>query len=374
VGIIGFGMIGKVHAWGYANLPFYYDPPPLEARITHVCTAHDATAEAARALLGADVATTDWRAVAENPDVDIVHICTPNHLHINPLLSAMAHGKHIYCDKPLVADLDEARAVADALADYAGTAQMTLQNRFFPATLRAKALIDDGFLGQALEFRAAYLHGGSADPDAPLRWKLDAAAGGGVIADLASHTLDLVHHFLGDVDRLLAATHIAYPTRPSSEEPSKRVAVTAEDCVMMLARMRNGALGHVESTKIASGAEDELRVEIHGERGALRFNSMAPHFLEAWRADDPLAGWTRIATGQRYPAPAAKFPGPKFSIGWVRTHLACLANFLYAVAEGRPGDPGLDQGLYLQRLIHEARASAEEGSWRACPPAAAALE
>ena len=69
---------------------------------------------------------------------------------------------------------------------------MTFQNRFFPATMRAKQLIEQGALGEVLGFRACYLHGGSASPDAPLKWKLTAAAGGGVIADLASHVLDLV--------------------------------------------------------------------------------------------------------------------------------------------------------------------------------------
>ena len=86
VGILGFGMIGKVHAYGYATLPFYYDPPPLAARITHVVTSRAETAEKARRLVGADVAATDFRAVTENPDVDIVHVCTPNDRHCEALL------------------------------------------------------------------------------------------------------------------------------------------------------------------------------------------------------------------------------------------------------------------------------------------------
>ena len=80
---------------------------------------------------------TDYRAVTENPEIDIVHICTPNHLHREALLSAMRQQKHIYCDKPLVATLAEAEEIEAALPDYRGTAQMTFQNRFFPATLRA---------------------------------------------------------------------------------------------------------------------------------------------------------------------------------------------------------------------------------------------
>ena len=115
VGILGFGFIGKVHAFGYATLPFYYDPVPLSARITHVVTGRIETAEKGRQLVGADVAATDYRAVTENPAIDIVHICTPNHLHKDALLSAMRHQKHLYCDKPLVATMAEAREIRAAL-------------------------------------------------------------------------------------------------------------------------------------------------------------------------------------------------------------------------------------------------------------------
>ena len=374
VGIVGFGFMGKVHAYGYLNLPLFYDPAPLRARITHVCTGHRATAAVAAAKVGAGAAVTDFRRITESPDVDIVHVCTPNHLHRDVLLSAMAHGKHIYCDKPLTAELGEAREVEAALPGYRGTAQMVFQNRFYPATIRAKQLIDEGFCGRVLGFRASYLHAGSADPAAPLKWKLTAAAGGGVIADLGSHVFDLMHHLAGPYDRLMAAAQVAYPRRPAVGEPGRMLDVDAEDCVTVLARMRSGALGTMEASKIATGTEDELRVEIHGSAGALRFNGMDAHHLEAYDAGAPggpvggRRGWTRIDTGQRYPAPAAAFPGPKFSIGWIRAHLACLAHFLQCVADGRPGDPGLRQGIHVQELIDSARRSAASGRWVAVEP------
>ena len=267
VGMLGFGFIGKVHAYGYQNLPFYYDPLPLCARITHVAASRTESAEKARQTLGAEVATTDYRAITENPAIDIVDICTPNHLHKEALLSAIRHQKHIYCDKPLVATMAEAEEIEAALADYRGTAQMTFQNRFYPATMRAKQLVDEGVLGQVLSFRIAYLHGGSANPDAPLKWKLAAAAGGGVIADLASHVLDLADWLIGPFGSVMAATQIAYPERPSAADRAKKLPVDTEDSVVLLARMASGALGTIEATKIATGSEDELRLELHGSPG-----------------------------------------------------------------------------------------------------------
>lgn len=369
VGIIGFGFMGKVHAYGYVNLPFLYDPMPLEARITHVVTSRPETAERARRTVGAEVGATDYREVTENPAIDVVHVCSPNHAHREALLSAMGHQKHIYCDKPLVATMAEADQIGAALPGYRGTAQMTFHNRFFPATMRAKQLIDEGRLGEVLEFRADYLHAGNADPSAPLKWKLSAAAGGGVIADLASHVLDLVDHLIGPFAAVSAATKIAFAERPSPGDPSRKVAVDAEDSVMLLARMRSGALGVVGATKLATGTEDELRLEIHGTRGAIRFNLMDPHHLrwyDATAPDQPVGGtrgWTHVDTGQRFPAPAARFPSPKAAIGWIRGHAACLANFLQAVAESRPAEPGLEQGIRVQHLMDCARRSAEEKRW-----------
>jgi predicted dehydrogenase len=368
VGIVGFGFIGKVHAYGHLNLPLFYDPPPCKTEITHICTSRQETAEKGRAQIGAQVATTDFRAITENPDIDIVHICTPNNLHKEQLLSAMGHNKHIYCDKPLVVDMAEGHEIERALQEYGGVAQITFQNRFFPATIRARQLVDEGFLGQILEFRACYLHSGSADPNAPLKWKLSAQSGGGVIADLGSHIMDLMHYLLGDFEELLAMTHIAYPERPSLHDPQVKVPVDAEDCVRLLLRTRSGAVGTIEASKIATGTEDELRFEIHGSLGALRFNSMAPHYLEAYDArlsDQPAGGqrgWTCIDCGQRYAKPAG-FPGPKFSMGWMRTHMACLAHFLHSVASGVPGEPGLAQGLVVQKLIECARISAQNRRW-----------
>jgi len=374
VGIVGFGFIGKVHAYAYLNLPLFYEPVPLRAKITHVCTSRAETAEKGRGLIGAEYGVTDFREITENRDVDIVHICTPNHLHKEALLSAMRHQKHIYCDKPLVADMEEALEIRSAVDDYRGTAQMTHHLRFFPSTIRAKQLVDENFVGDVLEFRCSFLHAGSADPNAPLKWKLSGKAGGGVIADLGSHVFDLVHSLVGDYDRLIASTRIAYPDRPSVDDPSTRVTVDAEDCVMIVARMKDGSLGTLEATKIATGSEDELRLEVHGKNGAFRFNSMDTHHLEIYdrtSADKPCGGnrgWTRVDTGQRYPSPATGFPGPKLPPGWIRAHMACLANFLQSVASRTPGDPGLRQGMYVQHLMECARRSARENVWLGVEP------
>jgi predicted dehydrogenase len=369
VGMIGCGFIGKAHAYAYINMPLFYDPPPLQAHLYAVCTSRPDTAAKAQATLGFERAFTDYREITEDPRVDIVHICCPNKFHCEALLSAIAHNKHIYCEKPLVATLQEADKVEQALSRYDGMGQMVFNYRFLPATMRAIELAKAGFLGRVLCFRAAYLHSGSADPDAPLKWKLDREMGGGIIHDLGSHVLDIVNALVGDYGAIWCATHIAYPDRPAPDGSGRRVPVNAPDSAVMVVRLPTGCVGVLEATKLATGTQDELRFEIHGENGAMRFNLMYPNWLDIYdarRAPGPLGGelgWQALDTVQNYPHPACGFPPGKASVGWIRSHVACLHNFLQAIASGQPPEPSLRQGIYIQRLIHAAESSAESGEW-----------
>jgi predicted dehydrogenase len=338
-------------------------------------SAHKETAERAASITGAR-GVTDYREITENPDIDIVHICSPNNLHAEQLRSALENGKHVYCDKPLTATLDEALSLIPVLSGTTRKLGMTFQVRFFPAVIRARQLMEKGTLGRVLNFRAAYLHGGSADPDAPAKWKLLRASGGGVIADLSSHVIDLLSYLGIQCSSLHADSSVAFAERPSPENSQARIRADAEDHVVATARCSHTVphdttdttcLGTIEATKVASGTEDELRLEIHGTRGAIRFNSMEPHKLDYFDASQPdtpvggFRGWTRIETGQRYPAPAASFPGPKHAIGWIRSHLACLAGFMDAVYRNTEPIPGWRDGLYVQTVLEALRQSCASG-------------
>jgi predicted dehydrogenase len=130
----------------------------------------------------------------------------------------------------------------------------------------------------------------------------------------------------------------------------------------MAIRLRGGCLGSVEASKIATGTLDELRFEIHGEKGALRFDLMRPNWLEVYEREGR-GGWQALDTVQDYPKPAAGFPSPKASVGWIRAHAACLHNFLDAIAQGEPAEPSLRQGISIQRVMEAARISDREGRW-----------
>jgi predicted dehydrogenase len=198
-------------------------------------------------------------------------------------------------------------------------------------------------------------------------WKQLKSEGGGVLQDLGSHIVDIIDHLIGPFSEVLVEKKIIYPKRPNAK--GEMIEVEADDQMLMLASLSNGAKGTIEASKIATGAEDELRFEIHGDKGALRFNLMDANYLEAYDLRQPSSpiggnlGWCKIATVQRYEKPAG-FPGPKFGIGWIRAHMHCLYNFLNAVALDKPTEPSLERGLELQRILAIAENSAENRTWQ----------
>ncbi len=364
VGFIGFGMIGKVHAHAYRSLPTYYNDPPGEFRFRAVATSRRETAREAQARFGFERATTDWREIVNDPNIHIVHVAHPNSRHKEVLLSAMEGGKHIYCEKPLTATWGEAREVASRLGSYRGISQMCLQNRFFAATLKAAELKRSGFLGEILCFRGMYLHSGMLDSAKVLNWKATMKyGGGGVINDLGPHIIDLLQLLCGRFEEVLAEKRIALPDRKVKLGDESPVAPDAEDHAVMLLKLPGGAVGSAEVTKVATGTQDELRFEVHGTRGALRFDLMSPHWIEVFQQESSPGGWQRIPAGGNYPQKGAV--QPKMAVGWIRAHIASLHNFLCAVQRGEPTRPDLKDGVQLQAALDAAYRSAEERGWKA---------
>ena len=369
VGVIGYGFMGRTHTFAHHAIPFYYDPPPLQFRLRVVCETNKDKLETARAEGGFERTAVDYREVIEADDVDIIHICTPNSEHMPALRAAIDAGKHIYVEKPVTSSLAEADELEGLLPDYHCKAQTVLEYRFFPATLRAKQLIDEGFVGPVTHFRAAYLHSGSVDPRKAVNWKSTAAAGGGVIRDIGVHILDLLWWLIGPFSSALSTSRIWSPKRPSLDKPGTEIAVDVEEAAAILLRSEDGAFGTVEASKIATGTEDELRFEIHGQHGAMRFNLMQPNYLEVYdeRAEGGdlggKKGWQQLACVHKYPPPGGKFPGPKFTIGWIRSHIHSLYCFLEAIAEDSETSPSLSDGIHMQRVLEAIRESAEKDAW-----------
>jgi len=373
VGMVGYGFIGKMHTYAYKSIPVYYDPPPASVRLVGVCTSKKETADRAVKHGGYEFGTTNYHDLLERDDIHIINVCTPNHLHKDVIIDAVKAGKHVYCDKPLTVSVDDARQIVGAVEKSSVVHQMTFQYRFVPAIIRARQLIDEGILGEPMSFRAMYLHAGYVDPDRPMSWRLDVNQGGaGALFDLGSHVLDLVRYLLGDCREIFAMTETYIKQRPIAKGSSERVDVKVDDLAIMFMKMQNGAIGTVEASRIATGANDDLKVEIHGRKGAIKFDLMEANWLNVYDNSvegEPIGGrrgFTRIETVQRYPAPAA-FPGPKFMVGWERFHIASMYSFLVNVTNGKPAPPTFYDGLKIQEVMESALASAKSGRWVKIP-------
>jgi len=367
IGIIGFGFMGKTHTYGYKTIPLYYSNLPFRIKLVGVCNRTLEKAQNAKDTLGFEFATDHPDDIFNCPDIDIVDICTPNIYHKDAVIKAIRAGKHVYCDKPLAASYDEAKEIT-ALPEYARVVtQMALQNRFFPATLHAKELIELDKIGRVTSFRACYLHAGSVDPNKSIGWKQDKKYGGGVLVDLGSHVIDLMYHLLGEYASVFAHTDILYKQRPDKD--GQLVNIEVEDAVMMIAKMKSGVTGTIEASKIATGANDELRFEIHGVKGAIRFNLMEPNWLEFYDNTLPDGdfggekGYKKIECVQRYNKPGGDFPAPKVTVGWIRAHVHSLYNFLSCVDEGRAASPSFKDGAYVQYVMEKAYESDREKRW-----------
>lgn len=369
VGMVGYGFIGKMHTYAYKSIPVYYDPPPASVRLVGVCTSKKETAMRAVKHGGYEFGTTDYHELLASDDIHIINCCTPNNLHKDLVIDAIKAGKHVYCDKPLTVSLEDARQIIDVAENSNVVHQMTFQYRFIPAIIRAKQLIDEGILGEPMSFRAMYLHAGYVDPDRPMSWRLNIDQGGaGALFDLGSHVLDLVRYLLGDCKEIFAATQTFIKDRPVSKGSSERIDVKVDDLAIMFMKMQNGAIGTVEASRIATGANDDLKIEIHGKEGAIKFDLMEANWLNVYdnrTIGEPIGGkrgFTRIETVQRYPAPAA-FPGPKFMVGWERFHIASMYSFLENVVNRKPAPPTFYDGYKVQEIMESALISSKSGSW-----------
>jgi len=364
IGAVGAGFMGRTHALCWRSLPFFYSPLDFRCELHGVCTSRPETAEKARETFGFRRAYATVQQMAADPEIDILDIASPNSAHKDAILAAHAAGKPVYCDKPLTGSLQQAEEIARCIPDLTRAGQMVFHNRFLPATLRARQMVEEGRLGAIIGFRAEYLHSGNVPEGRPLAWKDMKEFGGGVLYDLGSHVLDLLSWLCDDAPAEIAARRrILHPKRPSRTDPTRLVEQDGDDQTVMLITLRSGAIGTLEASKIATGAQDELHLEVRGTKGALRYSLMDPNYLDWFDISDPetplggTSGFKRIHCVQRFEPPAI-FPTPKSSVGWLRGHLHCLYSFIAAHHEGRPFEPSLARGVEIERWLDAAERAA----------------
>lgn len=371
IGLLGFGSMGKTHAYAVENLKYFYRDLPFRAEIVGVCTTSMEKSETICREYGFSLATVREEDLILSPEIDVIDICTPNNCHFSTLKTAISAGKHIYCEKPLCISREQAEEIALLASQKKENIihNIVFNNRFLAPILRAKQLVEQGKIGRLLSFSASYLHSSALNTQKNIGWKQNAdICGGGVLFDLGSHVIDLIYYLCGEFDSVCAMTQIAYPERKGMD--GAPWLTNADEAFYMLARLKNGACGTISASKIAVGSNDDIFLELSGEKGALRFSLMDPnwlYFYDNTQAEAELGGtkgYTRIECVGRYPAPGGSFPSPKASSGWLRGHVGSMYHFLESVYNGQQSAPDFSDGAYVQMIMDAAYRSAENGTWQ----------
>lgn len=382
--MIGHAFMGAAHSHAWRNVAraFKIDLVPEMAVL---CGRDAARSEAAARRYGWAESASDWRAVVERDDIDVIDVCAPTDTHLAIATAALDAGKHVLCEKPLgrtVAE-GEAMALAAQRASRAGVRSMVGFNyRRVPAVALARRFILDGLLGEVRHVRGTYLQDWLVDPMTPMSWRLERErAGSGALGDIGSHVVDAAMHLTGD--RLvgvsaLTATFIG--ERPLADEGGGgflggvagggRAAVSVDDAAVFIARFQNGALATFEVTRAAAGRKNALGIEINGTAGSISFDFEAMNELMVFDCrEGERAGFRRIlATEASHPYLSGWWP-PGHGLGYDHTFVNELVDFLEAIAAGIDPSPSFAEGLEVQRVLAAVEQSASHAStWTAISP------
>ncbi|PYY61915.1 gfo/Idh/MocA family oxidoreductase [Curtobacterium sp. MCPF17_003] len=382
--MVGHGFMGAAHSQAWRTAPRFFDLG-AEPEMAVIVGRDPERTEAARQQYGWQAASTDWRAVVADPDIDVVDVVSPGSSHVEIAIAALQAGKHVLCEKPLantVAEAEAMTAAADAARAQGVRAMVGFSYRRVPAIAFARQLVQDGRIGTVRQVRALYLQDWLADADGPMTWRLDKSlAGSGALGDIGAHAIDLVEHVTGASLATVSGTLETFVTeRPlmaegvglSGTASSERGQVTVDDAAFFTARLdggaADGAIGTFEATRYATGRKNGLTLEISGSDGAIQFDLESMNELRLYESNAPAGeqGFRRIlVTEPEHPYMAAWWPTGHL-IGYEHTFSHQVKDFVDAIVAGTDPSPSFADGLHVQRVLDAVERSAAAGStWTA---------
>ncbi len=362
IGVIGYGAMGKAHAYGYTAAPVIRRLP-VNPKLAVMSGRNENAVAAASVAYGFESWTTDWRSIIERPDIDIVDICTPPGAHAEIVQAAASSGKAVFCEKPLSVSVASARAAVDAVKKNGVLNAIGFNYRRLPAVALMKQLVQNGEVGDVLLWRGIWLSDEFLDPTIPFDWRFDRQMGGTTIGDLGSHLVDMAEWMIGPVAEVSAqsATFIAQRSGPGGRGT---VPVGIDDASSALIRFANGARGVMEVARTCARRPCDFTVEVNGTLGTLVFDYTRLNELQIGRVDDDALFYGRRTVRAEHPS--HPYAGDWWAIGQGVGYGSSFVNFfadlLQAWPEG-PWSPGLEDGLRVQVVCDAMERSVEERRW-----------
>ena len=375
VGVVGFGWLGQAHTRSLLRIPTLFENRSFDPQLIACSDALPARVDQAITSFGFKRATPDWRAVIEDPDVEVVYIAAPNMLHVQLVEAAAQAGKAVFCEKPVGGTPEQIARAARAASDAGVISGVGYNYRWAPLVRYARELIAGGELGRITNYRGRFFSMYGADPLGVNSWRFQLdQAGYGVTSDLMSHAVDLAHMLIGPITRVAGTVETFIKDRPAPSDGAShygrgrpedpRQPVTNEDYAAMLCTFASGARGTFEVSRTMVGPESENAFDVYGTRGAVGWNFERLNELRLYRAtEDRGSGYTTVLGGDRFFHHGIFVPGSGNTIGFEDLVTIEDYEFCSAVAEGRPYEPGFEQALACAAVQEALLRSAQSGRW-----------
>lgn len=379
VALIGQKFMGRAHSNAYLKVDKFFNVPVRP--VMHTIAGLDLISLAPFAnRWGWKKYSTSWKEVVKDPAINLVDISTPNYMHAEQAVAALANGKHVACEKPLAESLKEARAMKNAAARSRRSRTFVWYNyRRCPAVALAYQLVRQGRIGRVFHVRATYLQSWGG-PETPLTWRFQKKfAGSGAHGDLNAHIIDMVRFVTGQefvevtgaiMETFVPEREIVLPARkPIAPTRTRRKPMRGksdvDDCTLFLARLGGGGVASFEASRLAHGHQNDNTMEINGELGSLRFSFEEMNWLSFLDATESpqTRGWRRImcTTAGHHPYAGAWWPEAHI-IGYEHTFINMVADMMAVLAGEEPIVPIPDfaDAYETQRVLEAAQIAARE--------------
>lgn len=270
--IVGGGSIGRIHARA------------VRAVGGTLRGVVGSTPESSRRLADewqAEVTYPDLEAVLSDDAVDVVHVCTPNVLHVAQATAALEAGKHVICEKPVATCPRDARDLEAAARRADRVVAVPFVYRYHPLVREIRARVEQGDFGRWQLVHGSYLQDWLLASDAT-DWRVDAERGGRsrAFADIGSHWCDLVQWVADirfvEVTARLTTTKPERPVAQSATVANDRAHVTTEDVAAVVLRTAEGLLGSLTVSQVSAGRKNRLWFELDGANASAVFDQEQP--------------------------------------------------------------------------------------------------
>jgi predicted dehydrogenase len=370
--VIGAGFMGKVHTEGIRRLG--------NVEVAGVAAVSKDEAERFSRSMSVERATAEYMDLISDPEIEAVHVCTPNVLHAPVSKAAIKAGKHVLCEKPLAMSAAEAKEMLN-LANKKGVVHCVNHNlRYYPVLQHIRQMVANGDLGEILVVQGTY----SQDWllfETDYNWRLDSKENGPmrVVADIGSHWMDLVQHLTGlRISALCCDMQTFHKTRKKPKvaietfagkklrpQDYQEVPIDTEDFGALLVHLGDRARGAFTVSQMSAGCKNRFQVEIFGTKSGVIWNQEAPDQLWIGNRNEPnqlIMKDPSLLAGAA--ASFADLPGGH-SEGYDDTHKQVYKRFYRRVADpSAPVDhPTFEDGLWGMQLLEKALQSHKKRSW-----------